>query len=44
VGTSGSRYGFATISVNGEPEAVALKGVFPADDPMFVVAAIGKAG
>jgi hypothetical protein len=35
-------YEFATLSVNGEPEAVTLKGEFPVDDPMFVVAAVGK--
>jgi hypothetical protein len=35
-------YAFATVSVNGESEAVQLKKEFPAIDPMFVVAAIGK--
>lgn len=35
-------YGFATISLNGEEEPVITKGVFPADDPMFQVVAIGK--
>lgn len=35
-------YGFATISVNAEPEAVQLKSEFPASDPTFVVGAIGK--
>jgi hypothetical protein len=35
-------YAFATLSVNGVSEAVQLKSEFPVDDPMFVVAAIGK--
>jgi hypothetical protein len=35
-------YEFATLSVNGEPEAVTLKSEFPVDDPMFVIAAVGK--
>ena len=35
-------YGFATIAVNGEDEAVQLKSEFPAIDPMFVVGAVAK--
>jgi hypothetical protein len=35
-------YAFATLSVNGESEPVQLKSEFPVDDPMFVVAVIGK--
>ena len=35
-------YGFATIAVNGEAEAVQLKSEFPASDPMFVVGAVAK--
>lgn len=35
-------FGFATLSVNGESEPVQLKSEFPVDDPMFVVAVIGK--
>jgi hypothetical protein len=31
---------FATISVNGEPEALEVKGVFPADDPVFRLVAV----
>jgi hypothetical protein len=32
---------FATISVNGEPEALQAKQEFPADDPMFRLVAVG---
>jgi len=35
-------YGYATLSLNGESEPVTTKALFPADDPMFQVVAIGK--
>lgn len=31
---------FATITVNGEPEALAAKGVFPKDEPLFRLVAV----
>lgn len=33
---------FATISTNGEPESVQVKGTFPADEPLFRLIGVGE--